>query len=54
MSDLIVSGFRHFDFWCNSDRIVHSAKLLLAAVTSASSKTNAATLNLLPKAIYAL
>jgi len=39
MSDLYVSGFRHFDFRLNSNRIVHSAMLLLAAVTSASSKT---------------
>jgi len=54
MSDLSVSGFHNFDFWLNSDRIVHRAMLLLAAITSASSKTNAATLNLLLKAIYAL
>jgi len=53
MSNLIVSDFCHFDFRLNSDRIVHSVMLLLVAVTSASSKTNAATLNLLPKAIYA-
>jgi len=44
----------HFDFWLNSHRIVHRAMLLSAAVTLASSKTNAATLNLLPKVIYAL
>jgi len=31
MSDPIVSGFRHFDFRLNSDRIVQSAMLLLAA-----------------------
>jgi len=38
----------------NSDQIVRKAMLLSAAVTSASSKINAATLNLLPKVIYAL
>jgi len=45
---------RHFDFRLNSHRIVHRAMLLSAAVTSASSKANAAMLNLLPKVIYAL
>jgi len=45
---------RHFDFRLNSDRIVHRAMLLSAAVTSAFSKTNAVTLNLLPKVIYVL
>jgi len=45
---------RHFDFRLNADRIVHRANLLSAAVVSTSSKTNAATLNLLPKLIYAL
>jgi len=44
----------HFDFRLNSDRIVHRAMLLLAAVTLASSKANAATLNLLPMVIYAV
>jgi len=44
----------HFDFRLNSAGIVHMVMLLSAAVTSASSKTNAATLNLLPKVIYAL
>jgi len=38
MSDLSVSGFHHFDFRLKADRIVHSAMLLLAAVTSASYK----------------
>jgi len=40
---------RHFDFRLNSHRIVHRAMLLSAAVISASSKTNAAMLYLLPK-----
>jgi len=35
---------RHLDFRLNSDRIVHRAMLLSAAVTSTSSKTNAAKL----------
>jgi len=39
----------HFDFRLNSERIMHRVMLLSAAVTSASSKTNAATLNLLLK-----
>jgi len=38
---------RHFYFRLNSHRIVHRAMLLSAAVTSTSSKINAATLNLL-------
>jgi len=42
---------RHIDFRLNSHRIVHRAMLLSAAVTSASSKIYAATLNLLPKVI---
>jgi len=45
---------RHFDFRLKSHRIVHRALLLSAAVTLASLKTYAATLNLLPKAIHAL
>jgi len=45
---------RHFYFRLNWHRIVHQAFSLSAAVTSASSKTNAATLNLLLKLIYAL
>jgi len=45
---------RHFYFRLNSYRIVYKAMLLSAAVTSASLKANTATLNLLPKAIYAL
>jgi len=45
---------RHFDFRLNSHRIVHRAMLLSAAVTSASSKINAATLNFLPKVIHTL
>jgi len=44
----------HFDFRLNSHRILHRAMLLSAAVTLAPSKTNVATLNLLPKVIYAL
>jgi len=42
---------RHFDFRLNSHRIVHRVMLVSAAVTSASSKTNAATFNLLPQVI---
>jgi len=42
---------RHFDFRLNLHRIVHRALLLSAAVTS--SNTNAATLNFLPREIYA-
>jgi len=45
---------RNFDFRLNSHRIVHRAMLLSVVVTSVSSKTNAATLNLLSKVIYAL
>jgi len=41
----------HFYFQLNSHRIVHRAMLLSAAITS---KTNAATLSLLPKVIYAI
>jgi len=55
MSGLSVSGLTSvIDFRLNSHRIVNRAMLLSEAVTSASSKTNAATLNLLPKVIYAL
>jgi len=52
MSGLSVSGVTSAIL--NSNRIAHWAMLLSAAVTSASSKTNAATLNLPPKVIYAL
>jgi len=45
---------RHCDFRLKTHRIIHRAMLLSAAVTSASSKTNVATFNLLPKVIYAL
>jgi len=45
---------RRFDFRLNSHRNVHRAMLQSAAVTSASSKINAATFNLLPNLIYAL
>jgi len=45
---------RHFDCRLNSHRIVGRPMLLSAAVTSTSSKTNAATLNLLPNVIFAL
>jgi len=44
----------YFYFRLNSHRTVRRATLLSAAVTSASSKTNAVTLNLLPKVIYTL
>jgi len=40
---------RQFDFRLNSHRIVHRAMLLSAAVTSATSKTNAATLKFASK-----
>jgi len=45
---------RHFALRFNSHRTVHRAMLLSPVVTSASSKTNAATLNLFTKVIYAL
>jgi len=45
---------RHFNFRLNADRILHRAMLLPAAVTSASSKTNAAMSHWLPLVIYTL
>jgi len=45
---------RHFYFRLNLDRNVHRAMLLSTAMTSASSKTNAVTLNFVIKVIYAL
>jgi len=52
ISGLIVSAFTSTIFI--SGRIVRRAILLSATVTSASSKTNAETSNLLSMAIYAL
>jgi len=45
---------RYFDFRLNSDRILHRAIMLSVVVTLTSSKTNKATLNLLPKVIYTI
>jgi len=55
MSGLSVSGSTSAIFFrLNSLQIVHRAMLVSAAVTSASSKTSAATFNLLQKVIYTL